>query len=121
MEQGQLHKHQQTQREYLSEQIRAAQRLGNDGPIKLLLHQDDPQKAQRMMRFFAYFNAARMERITEILAELERLENLESLIADSKQKLERQEQTQLKRSEEHTSELQSRPHLVCRLLLEKKK
>src|SRR3989442_5531868 len=28
---------------------------------------------------------------------------------------------QLTRSEEHTSELQSRPHLVCRLLLEKKK
>src|SRR5436305_4423685 len=26
----------------------------------------------------------------------------------------------LQRSEEHTSELQSRPHLVCRLLLEKK-
>src|SRR5690554_7753065 len=25
---------------------------------------------------------------------------------------------QLRRSEEHTSELQSRPHLVCRLLLE---
>src|SRR5690554_7669963 len=31
----------------------------------------------------------------------------------------RQEATE--RSEEHTSELQSRPHLVCRLLLEKKK
>src|SRR5690625_6007745 len=27
----------------------------------------------------------------------------------------------IKRSEEHTSELQSRGHLVCRLLLEKKK
>src|SRR5258706_7751863 len=27
----------------------------------------------------------------------------------------------LSRSEEHTFELQSRPHLVCRLLLEKKK
>src|SRR3989442_11647574 len=27
----------------------------------------------------------------------------------------------VRRSEEHTSELQSRPHLVCRLLLEKKK
>src|SRR3989442_12653331 len=26
----------------------------------------------------------------------------------------------VERSEEHTSELQSRPHLVCRLLLEKK-
>src|SRR3989442_3905672 len=29
--------------------------------------------------------------------------------------------TSCRRSEEHTSELQSRPHLVCRLLLEKKK
>src|SRR3989442_6021801 len=29
--------------------------------------------------------------------------------------------TEQVRSEEHTSELQSRPHLVCRLLLEKKK
>src|SRR5690554_5752792 len=29
--------------------------------------------------------------------------------------------TGVHRSEEHTSELQSRPHLVCRLLLEKKK
>src|SRR5690554_7322149 len=29
--------------------------------------------------------------------------------------------TNFLRSEEHTSELQSRPHLVCRLLLEKKK
>src|SRR3989442_10732929 len=31
------------------------------------------------------------------------------------------EQSLDRRSEEHTSELQSRPHLVCRLLLEKKK
>src|SRR5436305_12945082 len=29
-------------------------------------------------------------------------------------------EARLARSEEHTSELQSRPHLVCRLLLEKK-
>src|SRR5436305_11527832 len=33
----------------------------------------------------------------------------------------RQVRQRLLRSEEHTSELQSRPHLVCRLLLEKKK
>src|SRR5690554_7593387 len=31
------------------------------------------------------------------------------------------ERARRQRSEEHTSELQSRPHLVCRLLLEKKK
>src|SRR5690554_7959661 len=33
----------------------------------------------------------------------------------------REAMARLLRSEEHTSELQSRPHLVCRLLLEKKK
>src|SRR5690554_7439332 len=36
-------------------------------------------------------------------------------------KLDDQYEEKLLRSEEHTSELQSRPHLVCRLLLEKKK
>src|SRR5690554_7497500 len=36
-------------------------------------------------------------------------------------KLYNTEFTDRPRSEEHTSELQSRPHLVCRLLLEKKK
>src|SRR2546429_2711896 len=34
---------------------------------------------------------------------------------------ERREKISKRRSEEHTSELQSRLHLVCRLLLEKKK
>src|SRR3989442_6109714 len=34
---------------------------------------------------------------------------------------EKNDEVELRRSEEHTSELQSRPHLVCRLLLEKKK
>src|SRR5690554_6875617 len=39
-----------------------------------------------------------------------------------RQKVIRATQNQARtRSEEHTSELQSRPHLVCRLLLEKKK
>src|SRR5690554_7050214 len=35
--------------------------------------------------------------------------------------LKQYDQAEKERSEEHTSELQSRPHLVCRLLLEKKK
>src|SRR3712207_7371207 len=38
----------------------------------------------------------------------------------NKEKMPILEETQHKRSEEHTSELQSRQYLVCRLLLEKK-
>src|SRR5690554_7425793 len=45
-------------------------------------------------------------------------EELEKRIQRVEVKLEQSRQL---RSEEHTSELQSRPHLVCRLLLEKKK
>src|SRR2546422_3314913 len=41
--------------------------------------------------------------------------------SDAKEKAQAQETLKVFRSEEHTSELQSRLHLVCRLLLEKKK
>src|SRR5207253_7579880 len=41
--------------------------------------------------------------------------------AHEKETLEAVTQARSQRSEEHTSELQSRGHLVCRLLLEKKK
>src|SRR3989442_7401630 len=57
----------------------------------------------------------------KLRAALERL--LEAAEATGQVDDERYALTQLTRlrSEEHTSELQSRPHLVCRLLLEKKK
>src|SRR5690554_7141766 len=48
--------------------------------------------------------------------------NEKMLVAATLERLENQPEFKMPtRSEEHTSELQSRPHLVCRLLLEKKK
>src|SRR5690625_3236094 len=44
----------------------------------------------------------------------------EKLMELFKERLKEQEKRHAGRSEEHTSELQSRGHLVCRLLLEKK-
>src|SRR3989442_11565431 len=46
---------------------------------------------------------------------------VQGLLAQDLLRLCRQVRSRSWRSEEHTSELQSRPHLVCRLLLEKKK
>src|SRR5690625_82950 len=54
---------------------------------------------------------SRGEDIAPLLAEVEKLGQEGKTAADELQQ----------RSEEHTSELQSRGHLVCRLLLEKKK
>src|SRR2546422_3881687 len=48
---------------------------------------------------------------------VERLERVGELLC----RVESRRRVDLQRSEEHTSELQSRLHLVCRLLLEKKK
>ena len=91
-EQGQLRELRQQHRNHLAEQLRAAQKLGNEGPVKLLLNQDDPQLAQRMMRYFGYFNTARIERIQHIIAELTRLDQIAELISESERKLQVSEQ-----------------------------
>src|SRR3989442_8707138 len=66
-----------------------------------------------LFRSCLYFSALplrRHEKATQPERLLRLRSNTQGLLAAS-----------LFRSEEHTSELQSRPHLVCRLLLEKKK
>src|SRR5690554_7363837 len=52
---------------------------------------------------------------TLLVQEGDRVKKGQAVFTDKKT-----EGVQYTRSEEHTSELQSRPHLVCRLLLEKK-
>src|SRR5207253_6801946 len=66
---------------------------------------------------FALIGAgARAETVDEII-----VQNIQARGGLEKLKAIRTLRTTVKRSEEHTSELQSRGHLVCRLLLEKKK
>src|SRR5690625_5501544 len=55
-----------------------------------------------------------IQAVDETMETIESLPGFQTLIDDLLDKRER-------RSEEHTSELQSRGHIVCRLLLEKKK
>src|SRR5687768_18082732 len=59
---------------------------------------------------FPYTTLFRSDRDVSIIVQIRQLEDLAELLAQA-----------ALRSEEHTSELQSRLHLVCRLLLEKKK
>src|SRR2546427_8795724 len=67
---------------------------------------------------FPYTTLFRSERRAE--RRQRELELLELLIHDDPQHLEQPREVG-RRSEEHTSELQSQSNLVCRLLLEKKK
>lgn len=114
-EQGQLRELQARHRQHLSEQLRAVQRLGNDGPVKLLLNQDDPQQAQRMLRYFTYFNDARIARIRHILSELTRLDNLATLIQTTEQQLRQTEQQLLQSNRTLQQRKQEQQQLLTRL------
>lgn len=46
----------------IAEQIRAAHKLGDQEPIKLLLNQEDPKAISRMFKYYDYFLEARSEK-----------------------------------------------------------
>src|SRR2546429_4150570 len=72
-----------------------------------------PHRAESRWRLYGPTQIARLHQII-VLRDL-------GLPLKSIKKLVGSQSRQASRSEEHTSELQSRLHLVCRLLLEKKK
>ncbi|MBE0482516.1 MAG: peptidoglycan DD-metalloendopeptidase family protein [Bacterioplanes sp.] len=115
LEQGQLQQLQQQHRQYLIEQIQAAHKMGEQSPIKLLLDQDDPQQAQRTMRYFAYFNEARVERIRVILAELDRLNRLSEIIVAQEQQLRATEARLLQQSRERQTRQKQQQRLLTQL------
>ncbi|WP_430461566.1 murein hydrolase activator EnvC family protein [Thalassolituus sp. LLYu03] len=114
-EQGQLRELQTQHRTHLADQLRAAQRLGNEGPVKLLLNQNDPQQAQRMLRYFDYFNVARIEQIQQILAELERLEHIAELIREQEKSLQQTEQNLLAENRSLSARKAEQAQLLARL------
>ncbi|MBT5798053.1 MAG: hypothetical protein HOI09_11770, partial [Porticoccaceae bacterium] len=57
----------------IAEQIRAAHRLGDQEPIKLLLNQEDPKAISRMFKYYDYFLEARGEKIEEYLGDVKAL------------------------------------------------
>src|SRR5690625_3539546 len=59
--------------------------------------------------------------VKEIKEKKQTLDEVRMLAGNIARDLGKRKVDEAKRSEEHTSELQSRGHLVCRLLLEKKK
>lgn len=86
-DQARLSELEAAQRIRLRQQIQAAHRLGGDGPIKMLLNQNDPDQAQRMLTWFGYFNRARVDEIQTAVAELQRLTHIAEVIAAEEQQL----------------------------------
>lgn len=60
----------------LAEQIRTAYVMGRADRLRLLLNQEDPTRAERVMSYFAYLNRERMRRILAVRQLTERLAKL---------------------------------------------
>ena len=59
--------------ERLSGLLRTAYALGRADALRLLLNQEDPVRASRMLSYFAYFNRERVRRIRAVESRTERL------------------------------------------------
>jgi septal ring factor EnvC (AmiA/AmiB activator) len=114
-EQSQLRTLKAEQKQQLAKQLGGAQKLGNQGSLKVLLNQDDPQQISRMLKYYEYFNKARMESIQTLIVNLKRLNNIENEILTQQNKLIKTESDLLKKNKQLNSEKQQHKKLLVRL------
>lgn len=87
---------QNQQRQELEQSIRAAYALGHQDALKLLLSQDDPARAARMLTYYRYLSAARATKIDDLSNLLARLQKLQAEINDRQQQLAALKESQLR-------------------------
>jgi len=81
----------------LQGQIRSAYAMGRMKKLKLLLNQQDPVRASRIMVYFEYLNRERLDKLEltkQILQDLRRLESEERLASKKLNQLARQKQAE---------------------------
>ncbi len=114
-EQSQLRFLKAEQKQQLAKQLNGAQKLGNQGTIKVLLNQDDPQQISRMLKYYEYFNHARMESIQTLISNLKRLNNIENEILTQRNKLIKTENALLKKNKLLNTEKKQHKKLLVSL------
>ncbi|MGH8150682.1 MAG: murein hydrolase activator EnvC family protein [Steroidobacteraceae bacterium] len=75
------------ERTELAGELRAAYLIGRDEPLKLLLNQQDPARAGRMLAYYGYFGRARAKELSRVAAGVKQLDALDAQLADEEQSL----------------------------------
>jgi len=88
------------ERAVLAGQLRAAYMIGRNEPLKLLLNQEDPERAGRMFRYYSYFGRARAGQIHQIEDNVESLAQLDAQLQVQDQQLAGLEKAQRERLSE---------------------
>ena len=68
----------------IAEQIRAAHKMGDGEPIKLLLNQQDPQQLARIFKYYDYVLKARLQKIEQFKSDIKDLTALVETINQKK-------------------------------------
>lgn len=114
-EQSQLRILKAEQKQKLAKQLNGAQKLGNQGSIKVLLNQEDPQQISRMLKYYEYFNQARMASIQTLITNLKRLNNIEAEILTQQNQLIKTENSFLKINKQLNNEKKQHKNLLASL------
>ncbi len=81
------------QQHYLEQQITAAYEIGRAEYLKVLLNQDDPDEAARMLSYYDYFNRARARLVKTYQVTLDELDRITRALARENQELDEKRQT----------------------------
>lgn len=110
-----LNKQTSGNRQKLKEQILAAQCLGKQGPVKILLNQTDVSQTKRILEYYRYFNQARLVKIKVLVAQMEELDVIKQKISKQQQRLLETESTLIDRKQKLASSKREQQQLLARL------
>lgn len=75
------------ERTVLAGELRAAYLIGREEPLKLLLNQQDPDRAGRMLAYYGYFGRARAQELARAAADVKQLDVLDAQLAGEERSL----------------------------------
>lgn len=86
-ERSELDVKKKSQQSYVSQHLKSAWRMGQQGNIRLLLNQQDPSRVARNLKYYDYVIKARAQKISAYMQTIERINQIEPEIALQTQQL----------------------------------
>ncbi len=105
----------QAQRRELASLLRAAYRIGNNAPLKLLLSQDRVADANRSLAYHRYLQRERAQRIQALTTDLNDLQSVEAQIIERRKALEGSRQQQAQQVDALADDRRQRAAIVASL------
>lgn len=115
-ERSELNSKKKSQQNYVSQHLKSAWKMGQQGNIRLLLNQQDPARVARNMKYYDYVIQARSQKISSYMQTLDRIDKIEPEIAYQTQQLQNNHKNLSQQREELRQSQTERNSLLTKLL-----